>query len=100
MFLFNETIGIDRSVEQEWLQYMKEEHLIAVMNTGMFLSSKIYKVLHDHDDETVSYSIQYFAESIDNVQKYLEAFAPPIIDQFQKKFKDRHVAFRTLLLEV
>ncbi len=100
MFLFNETIGIDKGVEQEWLTWMKEKHIPAAMNTGMFTSSKIYKVLHDNEDETVSYSIQYFAASIDNVQQYLDVFAPKILAEFQRKFKDRHVAFRTLLLEI
>lgn len=100
MLLFNETIGIDRAVENEWLAYMREEYLVAVMNTGMFASWKIYKVLHEQDDDTVSYSVQYFAESIDNVQKYLEVYAPKLIEQFQQKFKGRHVAFRTLLLEI
>ena len=100
MFLFNETIGIDKSVEREWLSWMKEKHILDVMNTGLFVSSKIYRVLHDNDDETVSYSIQYFSESIDNVQLYLDKFAPALIAEFQRKFKDRHVAFRTLLLEI
>ncbi len=100
MFLFNETIGIDKAAEKEWLNYMNLEHIAAVMNTGMFVSWKIYKVLHEHEDDTVSYSVQYFSESIDNIQKYLEAYAPKLIEQFQHKFKDRHVAFRTLLLEV
>jgi len=100
MFLFNETIGIDKTAEQEWLSWMKERHIPAVMSTSMFTSSKIYKVLHDNEDETVSYSVQYFAESIDNVQQYLDVFAPKILAEFQQKFKDRHVTFRTLLLEI
>lgn len=100
MYLFNETIGIDRTVENEWLTYMKEEYIVAVMNTGMFASWKIYKVLHEHEDDTVSYSVQYFAESIDNIQKYLEVYAPKLIEQFQQKFKNQHVAFRTLLFEI
>lgn len=100
MFLYNETIGIDQSVEKEWLQWMKEKHIPDVMQTGMFVDSKIYRVLHDNDDGTVSYSIQYFATSIQHVQQYLEALAPPLIQELRLKFKDKHVAFRTLLQEI
>lgn len=100
MYLFNETIGIDKSAEQEWLIWMKEKHMPAVMKTNMFVSSKIYRVLHDNEDETISYSVQYFAETIDHVQQYLEVFAPKILEEFHTKFKDRHVAFRTLLMEI
>jgi hypothetical protein len=100
MLLYNVTIGIDKSVEQEWLMWMKQKHIPDVMNTGMFISNKMYKVLHEQEDETVSYSVQYFAESINHVMTYLEQFAPQLIAEHQKRYKDKHVAFRTLLEEV
>ena len=97
MLLYNVTVGIDKSLEQEWLKYMKGKHIPGVLRTGMFVSGKIFKVLHDQEDDTVSYSIQYLAESIDKVQRYLEVFAPALRDDHQKHFQ--HVAFRTLLEE-
>jgi hypothetical protein len=100
MLLYNVTVGIDQQAEQEWLTYMKEKHIPAVMRTGMFVNSKIYKVLHDSEDGTISYSIQYFAESIENVQQYLETFAPKLIEDHRQRFLNRHVAFRTLLEEI
>ena len=100
MLLYNVTVGIDPQAEQEWLTYMKETHIPAVLKTGMFVTSKMYKVLHDSDDGTISYSIQYFAQSIENVQQYLEKFAPTLIEDHRKRFQNRHVAFRTLLEEV
>jgi hypothetical protein len=101
MLLYNVTIGIDRSAEQEWLQWMKTHYIPAVLNTAMFLDSKIYKVLHDDENEaTVSYSVQFFAESIAKVSEYLEKYEPALGAELLLKFKDRHVAFRTLLEEV
>lgn len=98
MFLYNVTVGIDQANEAEWLRWMKESHMQNVLNTGMFLSAKIYKVLHDNEDGTLSYSVQYIAESLENVVQYLEKFAPALIEEHRQKFK--HVAFRTLLEEV
>jgi hypothetical protein len=100
MLLYNVTVGIDKDVEQEWLQWIKEKHVPEVMNTGMFVESKIYKVLHDQEDGTVSYSIQYFAKSIDQIQEYLEVFAPKLIEDHRQRFLNKHVAFRTLLEEM
>ena len=100
MFLYNVTIGIDRDVESEWLEYIREKHMPDVMKTGMFVSSKFYKVLHDQEDGTISYSIQYFAKSIDHVQQYLEVFAPVLIEEHRQKFSNKHVVFQTLLEEV
>lgn len=100
MLLYNVTFGIDKDIEDEWLQWMKEKQIPSEMQTGMFVSFKIYKVLHDQDDGTISYSIQYFAESIENVQQYLEVFAPVLVEQHRQRFNNKHVAFRTLLEEV
>jgi hypothetical protein len=100
MLLYNVTVGIDKDIEEEWLQYMREKHIPDVLKTGMFVSNKLYKVLHDQEDGTISYSIQYFAKSIEHVNQYLEVFAPVLIEQHKKRFANKHVAFRTLLEEV
>lgn len=100
MFLYNVTVGIDPDIEQEWLHWMKETHIPDVLRTGMFTSYKMYKVLHDNNDGSVSFSVQYFANSLENVLQYLEVFAPALVEQHMEKFRNKHVAFRTLLEEV
>lgn len=100
MFLYNVTVGVDKSAEQEWLHWMKTEHMLDVLNTGMFAQAKIYKILHQSEDDTVSYSIQYFAQTLDQVEQYLEKFAPALREEVSKRFEGRQVAFRTLLEEV
>jgi hypothetical protein len=100
MLLYNVTIGIDKDIETEWLQWMKEKHIPDVMRTGMFLRSQMFKVLHDQEDGTISYSVQYFAETIHQIQEYLEVYAPALIESHRQKFLNKHVAFRTLLEEV
>ena len=72
----------------------------SMMATGMFLDSKIYRILHDQEDGTISYSIQYFSPSIEHVQKYLDEFAPQLVETHRVKFANKHVIFRTLLEQV
>lgn len=98
--LYNVTVGVDKEIEGEWLSWMKTTQIPAEMNTGMFVACKIFKILHDEDEATTSYSIQYFAESINEIQQYLEHHAPALVERHRKKFENRHVAFRTLLEEV
>ena len=100
MFLYNVTIGIDVGVEEEWLQWMTDHHIPRVMATGYFSDSKVYKVLHDQNDESTSYSFQFFAPSIKHVVTYLDLEAPAIMEELRKKYRDRHVAFQTLLEEI
>ncbi|HNP17970.1 MAG TPA: DUF4286 family protein [Fulvivirga sp.] len=100
MVLYNVTVGIDAKAELEWLEWMKATHIPAVMNTGQFIENKIFKVVSEEEEETVSYSIQYFAKDVDHVVKYLNDFAPPLVEEHRTRYQNRHVAFRTLLEEV
>ena len=100
MVLYNVTVGIDIDVEEEWLNWMQKVHIPAVMNTGMFTEYKIFKVLSQEEEQSVSYSLQYFAENIDKVVEYLNNYAPSLVEAHRTRYKDRHVAFRTLLEEV
>ena len=97
MVIYNVTIGIDREVEQEWLSWMKGKHIPDIMSCGIFSEYKIFKVLTHQEESTVSYSVQYQADSVDDVSNYLEKFAPPLVEEHRNRYKDKHVAFRSLL---
>jgi hypothetical protein len=100
MLLYNVTFGIDKGIETEWIAWMKANYLTSLMTTGLFIDYKMYKVL-THDDETsVSYSVQCFAKNIEDVLMYLNEYAPQLTELHRDKFKDRHVAFNTLLEEI
>ena len=71
-----------------------------VMATQMFTGYKMYKVLASDDEGTISYAIQYSARSLDDVDLYLEKFAPSLREDVKKKFGDHQASFRTLLQEV
>jgi len=100
MLIYNVTVGVDKSIEQEWLAWMKEVHIPDVMNTGMFVGNKIYKVVGVEEGESVSYAIQYAALSIAEINQYLIEFAPLLREEGPKKFGDKQAAFRTLLEEM
>lgn len=100
MILYNVTIGIDKEIEKIWVEWMKATHIPDVLNTGIFVSHKFYKVLSHDDEGTVSYCIQYFTPSIERFNIYLKDYAPALLEEHRNKFDGKHVAFRTLLEEV
>ena len=99
MILYNVTVGIDLDVEKEWVTWMLNIHIPEVMATGKFESFDMYKVL-SHEGDGASYSIQYMASSMDLVQDYLDNHAPGLIKVHMERYKDKHVAFRSLLEKV
>ena len=61
MIIYNVTVNIDKSINKEWLEWIRE-HIPQVLATGKFKEAKLTKVLVE-DEETDTYSIQYRAHS-------------------------------------
>jgi len=99
MILYNVTINIDKEVESEWLQWMKQIHIPNVLKTGMFVDHKIYKIMADEPQGT-SYSIQYFADSMEKLNNYQLHFAPALQAETLENYGKHLVSFRTLLESV
>lgn len=96
MILYNVTVNIDNSVEEEWLNWMKEKHIPDVMNTGCFKRNLMCKINAESEGGT-SYSIQYFCESMKELDNYLENHAPKLQQEHATKYNGKFAAFRTLL---
>lgn len=97
MILYNVTVAIDVTVEEEWKQWMKDVHIPEVMDTGKFVDYKFYRVMSSAQDDSASYSIQYFAESMKELQLYMAIDAPDLQKAVLAKFPDKFAAFRTVL---
>lgn len=100
MFLYNVTVGIDKAIEAEWIDWVKKVYIPAVNQTGFFTNAKLYRVVTHDDENSVSYSLQFFSEKIENVVQYLDEHKTNIIEAHRLKFKDKHVVFNTLLEEI
>ena len=96
MLLYNVTLILEDSAAEEWLQWMQEIHIPEVMATGMFVSNRLLKVL-DSPNEGVTYCAQYVAETLANYNEYKDVYAPALQEKLNEKFKNRFVAYRTLM---
>ena len=55
MYIYNVTVSIAADVHDEWLNWMKEQHISDVMDTGCFVDSQILEVLYVEDENRVFY---------------------------------------------
>jgi len=95
--IYNVTIKVEKATEQEWCKWMKEEHVPEVMATGCFIKSRFNKVLFVDDDEGSMYTIQYVCENMKRLQEYQGSHAPKLQAVHQDKYKDKCVAFRSVM---
>lgn len=98
MIVYNVTINVEEDIHDEWLRWMKEEHIPEVMATRCFTDFKILRVITRQEGETgITYAIQYYADSFDNYRLYQEKFAPRLQQEHALRYKDKFTVFRTLL---
>lgn len=96
MIIYNVTVNIDNSVHEEWLEWMKAKHIPDVVGTGCFIEGNIFRILVN-EESGISYSVQYSAASMDDVNRYLKEHAEALRNDALRLYKDKFVAFRTLL---
>lgn len=96
MYIYNVTINIDESVHDEWLFWI-QDHIQEVLATGKFVSAKLTQVLVEEEMGGVTYSIQYTANTREDLDEYYKEDAPKLRGKGLQKFADKMVAFRTEL---
>ena len=96
MYIYNVTINIDDAVHEEWLTWM-ESHILKVLNTNKFVSAKFTQVLVEEDMGGKTYSVQYIANSKEDLEEYYTQDAEELRIESAQKFGDKMLAFRTEL---
>ncbi|MFT5244209.1 MAG: hypothetical protein ACJA1H_001677 [Glaciecola sp.] len=97
MIIYNITVNIDDSAHDEWLEWMKTEHIAQVLGTGKFEKATFSQVLVEEDMGGKTYSIQYRSYSREALDAYYKEDADRLRQVGLKKFADKMLAFRTEL---
>lgn len=96
MYIYNVTINIDESIHEQWLTWMKTEHIPAMLDTGKFSKALMTQVQIEEEMGGFTYSVQYRTESKETLEKYYAEDADKLRAQ-GKRFEGKFVAFRTEL---
>ncbi len=96
MYIYNVTINIEETIHDKWLQWMKAEHIPAMLSTGKFSKALMTRVVVEEEMGGITYSIQYTTDNKQTLQKYYVENAAELRAQ-SKPFEGKFVAFRTEL---
>ena len=100
MIIYSVTVKIDLDAHDEWFSWMKRNHIPKVLATKKFIDYKMMKVLVDNETDGITYNIQYRANTMSDYFDYLNDLSTPLQKEHSERYKDKFVAFRTLLREV
>lgn len=97
MILYNVTINVSPEIEADFLTWIRETHIPEVMATGLFTEHKFCRLIQRSEDGSTNYAVQYFTESMANMQEYERKYAAALQAKTQERYQDKALAFRTLL---
>ena len=97
MFVYNVTIKVDESIKDEWINWLKEEHIPEVIATGCFSAATVLRLLEVDDSEGPTYTIQYYAASKALYNLYIEKFAGIMRQKSFDQWGNKFIAFRSLM---
>lgn len=96
MILYNVTVSIDPAIAEDWLNWMRSNHIPDVMATGCFIESRISRV-HGEEEGGITYAITYLSPSQDKLDEYQLKHAPVLQKDHTERYAGKFAAFRTIL---
>lgn len=97
MYIYNVTINIEETAHDQWLVWMKETHIPAMLATGKFTKAKMCKVIIEEEMGGITYSVQYSTPNKETLELYYKEDADQLRQESNKLFAGKFVAFRTEL---
>ena len=99
MIIFNDTVIVEESAHQQWLQWLCETHIPAVMATGYFQSYQVLNVI-DSPNEGVTYCVQYHTDSLEKFNSFYSKHLHALQAKQNELFENKFVLFNTLMQTV
>ena len=97
MFLYNVTVKVSESIKNEWLNWLKKEHIPEVLATDCFNSATILRLMEVDDSEGPTYAVQYKTDSKSLYNLYLDKHAASLRQKSIDKWGDQFIAFRSFM---
>lgn len=97
MIIYNVTWKVDWSIHDQWVDWMRDYHIPQVLGTGCFVKNTFSRLLEVEEDDGPTYSLQYFANTRADYDRYIQQYAPALREENIRKWGDRFIAFRSLM---
>ena len=97
MIVYNVTTKVDNSIQDDWLNWLKEEYIPAMIGTGCFSKAIILEILEIDKSDGATYALQYHADSKALYNRYIEKYSREMAEKAHHKWGDRLLTFPTVM---
>ena len=97
MIIYNVTIKVEHSIAENWLIWLKENHIPDIIGTGCFTHATVLRLMEVDEAEGATYAVQYHAESNVLYTRYIEKSSDEMRKKGTDKWGDKFIAFRSVM---
>ena len=97
MILYNVTMKPNADIATEWLEWMRDEHMPDLLQTGLFTEARLCRLEDAETGDGDTFATQYFCASRADYDTYIADWAPQMRTKMEARFGGRFVAFRSVL---
>lgn len=97
MIIYNVTTQVDLVVADNWLKWMRDEHIPDVTGTGCFTHAVVLELIEVDQSEALTYAVQYHAESKALYNRYIREFSELMRRKAIEKWGDKVISYRSVL---
>ena len=97
MIIYNVTVKVEKEISENWVNWMQNEHIPDLLNTGLFNDYTLSMLLEQDESDGITYIVQYHCENMEKYNHYIEHYAPIMREKAFIKFGNKFIAFRTLM---
>ncbi|SEA61378.1 protein of unknown function [Arachidicoccus rhizosphaerae] len=97
MFIYNITIKIAPEIHQQWLAWMGDEHITAMLATGKFTRHQLLRLREVDDSDGPTYALQLFAESKADYNAFKTVHEAAFLQTQRATWGEKMLSFSTLM---
>jgi hypothetical protein len=97
MLILNTTFLVSDEVQNQWLNWVREQHIPFMLNTKYFKKPQIAKVLGNDTADGTSYSVQFQVNDSETLEKWHSEFAGKYEQSCYQVFGNEALFFSTIL---
>lgn len=97
MLIFNTTYQVTTNHTENWIQWIKTEHIPFMLKSEVFIEPQITKIVGSEDETGTSFSVQFKINDMDTLVLWHNQYAIEFQDKVSSKFGTEVVFFSTVL---
>jgi hypothetical protein len=95
--IYNVTTKVAHSIAQKWLEWMKEEFIHRMIDTGCFTGATILRLIEVDETEGPTYAVQYSSPSKEDYNFFIEKHSERMSRIAISKWGSNVISFRSVL---